>query len=113
MYVTLEAAVTSSYILREGQSHAAPSSPVETVTMKREVIENKENEYKLLEQLRDILHPDHVRLWDYRYHPRRQYNDSQTIVPMGLDHNQYYKLKTQLIVHVADVFGLWEDRRED
>lgn len=113
MRVSAEIATTSSYVLREGASHAAPSSPVESIVLKNEEIRRKEKEYELLKKLRHILHADHHQIWELRYHPCHQYNDSQTMIIMQLDHNQYYKYKKQLIGYVADVFGLWEDNPDD
>ena len=99
----------ASYDVREGQSHAAPSSPVETLVLKRDVVRMKEKEYELLDKLRGKLHEDMVEIWERRFNPRHDYNDSQVMAQIGIDHNRYYRLKARLVGYIADVFGLWED----
>lgn len=101
---------TASYEPREGQSHAAPSSPVETIVLKRDVIRLKEKEYELLDTLRDDkLHQELVNIWDMRYNPRHDYNDGQVMTQLGIEKNRYYRLRARLLGYIADVFGLWED----
>lgn len=104
----------ASYDIREGQSHAAPSSPVESLVLKRDVIRLKVKEYELLDTLRtDKLHQELVNIWDMRYNPRHDYNDSQVMLQLGIDHNRYYRLKARLIGYIADVFALWEDGHDE
>lgn len=105
---------TASYEPREGQSHAAPSSPVETLVLKRDVIRLKEKELELLDKLRDDkLHKQLVDIWDMRYNPRHDYNDSQVMLLLGIERKAYYKLRARLLGYIADVFGLWEDGHDE
>ena len=105
---------TASYEPREGQGHAAPSSPVETIVLKLDAIRLKEKEFELLNKLRkDKLHQQLVDIWDMRYNPRHDYNDSQVILLLGIEKNRYYKLRARLLGYVADVFGLWEDGQDE
>lgn len=109
MKTNAEVATTASYATREGQSHAAPSSPIEEVAMKRNEIRLKETELKLLERLRNTIHEDLVDIWEMRYNPKYQYNNQQTILQLNMERKTYYRLVAQLLGHVADVFGLWEE----
>jgi len=109
MRMSAEIATTASYQVREGQSHAAPSSPVEALAIARDEIRLKQTEYELLDKLRDTLNRDLVDIWELRFNPRHRYNNKQTILHLNMDKKTYYKLLPQLLGHVADVFGLWED----
>ena len=113
MRMSAEIATTASYAVREGQSHAAPSSPVEALAIKRDEIRLKEKEYELLDRLRDTLHADLIDIWEMRYNPRYRYNNKQTILHLHMDRKTYYRLLPQLFGHIADVFGLWEDGNDD
>ena len=103
----------ASYDIREGQSHAAPSSPVEAKVLKRDDVRLKEKEYELLDKLRGKVHKDMVEIWERRYNPKYDYNDSQVMTQLGIDHNRYYRLRARLLGYIADVFGLWEDGKDD
>lgn len=105
---------TASYDIREGQSHAAPSSPVEAKVLKRDDLRLKEKEFDLLKKLRnEKLHGQLVDIWDMRYNPRHDYNDSQVMLLLGIERKAYYKLRARLLGYIADVFGLWEDGQDE
>ncbi|WP_214788699.1 hypothetical protein [Exiguobacterium sp. s21] len=104
----------ASYDIREGQSHAAPSSPVEAKVLKRDDLRLKEKEFDLLKKLRkEKLHQQLVDIWDMRYNPRHDYNDSQVMLLLGIERKAYYKLRARLLGYIADVFGLWEDGQDE
>lgn len=109
MQANAEVATTASYELREGQSHAAPSSPVESLVIKRDTIQQKKDQYDLLRRLRESIHEDLVEVWDLRYNPKYDYNHSQTAILMGIERKTLYKLDARLLGCIADVFDLWED----
>ena len=111
----LVTATTPNYQTSEGQSHKAPSSPVEKAVIAREELDHALAELSELVYLRKLLEetqPELIRIWDLRFRKGLRNTDAIVIQELGYGNRQsYFNDRDALLGRVADVFGLWDDLR--
>lgn len=111
----LVTATTPNYQTSEGQSHKAPSSPVEQAVIAKEELDHALAELSELVYLRKLLEetqPELIRIWDLRFRKGLRNTDAIVIQELGYGNRQsYFNDRDALLGKIADVFGLWEDLR--
>lgn len=111
----LVTATTPNYQTSEGQSHKAPSSPVEKSVIAKEELDHALAELSELVYLRKLLEetqPELIRIWDLRFRKGLRNTDAIVIQELGYGNRQsYFNDRDALLGKVADVFGLWDDLR--
>lgn len=111
----LVTATTPNYQTSEGQSHKAPSSPVEKSVIAKEELDHALAELSELVYLRKLLEetqPELVRIWDLRFRKGLRNTDAIVIQELGYGNRQsYFNDRDALLGKIADVFGLWDDLR--
>lgn len=111
----LVTATTPNYQTSEGQSHKAPSSPVEKSVIAKEELDHALAELSELVYLRKLLEetqPELIRIWDLRFRKGLRNTDAIVIQELGYGNRQsYFNDRDALLGRIADVFGLWDDLR--
>ncbi|WP_214687123.1 hypothetical protein [Exiguobacterium sp. s163] len=111
----LVTATTPNYQTSEGQSHKAPSSPVEKAVIAKEELDHALAELSELVYLRKLLEetqPELIRIWDLRFRKGLRNTDAIVIQELGYGNRQsYFNDRDALLGRIADVFGLWDDLR--
>lgn len=104
---------TPSYHVSEGQSHKAPSSPIEQAVLAKEELDQAHVEMSELVYLRNLLEetePKLIEIWDLRFRKRLRNTDAIVIQELGYGNRQsYFNDRNSLLGKVADIFRLWEN----
>lgn len=102
----LEPSVTQNYNVSESQRVDSVSSPTEQLAAAHIELAEYTRMKRKLELVYDSLKPIQQRIWEQRY--MMGCNDSEVYNDLNMNDRTYYRLKREMILIVAEAFGLTE-----